>query len=263
VDLDASLMWRYVDGFAVGTSHLETQSPCQDRCACSVVSSADGGQVLVAVVSDGAGSAPRSEEGAALVCERLATAAGEAVRASSDLDALSDELVRSWFLDVRETLRARAREAGNDVRDYAATALLAIASDHQALCAQLGDGGIVVRRAQDEPFELAVWPGGGEYANETFFVTDDGAPERIELRRYDRVVDVVAFSDGLQNLALEWSSRSAFGPFFGPLVATVRARADANVRAELLAYLNSEAINRRTDDDKSLAIACRIEAGAA
>jgi hypothetical protein len=248
VDLDASLMWRYVDGFAVGTSHLETQSPCQDRCACSVVSSADGGQVLVAVVSDGAGSAPRSEEGAALVCERLATAAGEAVRASSDLDALSDELVRSWFLDVR---------------DYAATALLAIASDHQALCAQLGDGGIVVRRAQDEPFELAVWPGGGEYANETFFVTDDGAPERIELRRYDRVVDVVAFSDGLQNLALEWSSRSAFGPFFGPLVATVRARADANVRAELLAYLNSEAINRRTDDDKSLAIACRIEAGAA
>ena len=259
------MTWRFVDGFAAGTSHLETQSSCQDRCACVVVTSDDGGEVLVAVVSDGAGSAPRSEEGATFVCQELTAAAGAAVRASSDLDALSDETVRSWFLAVREALRARARAAGVDVRDYAATALLAVASDHQALCAQLGDGGIVVRRAPGEPFELAVWPGGGEYANETFFVTDDGAPERIELRRYDRVVDVVAFSDGLQHLALEWSSRTAFAPFFGPLVATVRARDDAGdaVRAELLAYLNSEAVNRRTDDDKSLAIACRIEAGAA
>ena len=259
------MSWRFVDGFAAGTSHLQTHSPCQDRCACAVVPSADGAQVLVAVVSDGAGSAPRSEEGATLVCERLLESAAEAVRASSDLDALADETVRSWFLDIRERLRGKAREAGGDVRDYAATALLAVASDHQALCAQLGDGGIVFRRSASEPFELAVWPGGGEYANETFFVTDDGAPERIELRRYDRVVDVVAFSDGLQHLALEHASRSAYAPFFGPLVETVRSRAGAHdaVRAELLAYLNSDAINRRTDDDKSLAIACRIEAGAA
>jgi hypothetical protein len=265
VDFDADVSWRYVDGFAPGTSHLQTQAPCQDRCACAVVRSRDGAEVFVAVVSDGAGSAVRSEDGAALVCESLVGAASAAVRECSDLDALADESVRSWFLEVRERLRSRARDDGAELRDYAATALLAIASDHQALCAQLGDGGIVVRREPGEPFEVAIWPEGGEYANETFFVTDDVAPERIVLRRYDRIVDVVAFSDGLQNLALERASRSAYAPFFGPLVATVRGRADGgdDFRRELVAYLNSEAVNRRTDDDKSLAIACRIEAAPA
>ena len=39
----------------------------------------------------------------------------------------------------------------------------------------IGDGGIVMRRAPDEPFEVATWPEAGEYVNQTFFVTDDDA----------------------------------------------------------------------------------------
>jgi hypothetical protein len=260
VDFDAGVTWRYVDGFATGTSHLETQTPCQDRCACAVFASADGGEVFVTVVSDGAGSAAFSERGAQTVCDDLLEQVAAAVRESSDLDALSDEMVRSWFLGVRERLRLMARETGSEIREFAATALLVVASERQTICAQIGDGGIVLRRGPGEPFEIAVWPEGGEYANQTFFVTDDAAPERIELRRFDEVADVVAFSDGLQNLALQQSSKSAFEPFFGPLIQTVRTR-DSEFdafRGELVAYLNSEAVNRRTDDDKSLAVGCRL-----
>ncbi len=243
------MTWRYVDGFATGTSHLETQTPCQDRCACAVFASADGGE-----------SAAFSERGAQTVCDDLLEQVAAAVRESSDLDALSDEMVRSWFLGVRERLRLMARETGSEIREFAATALLVVASERQTICAQIGDGGIVLRRGPGEPFEIAVWPEGGEYANQTFFVTDDAAPERIELRRFDEVADVVAFSDGLQNLALQQSSKSAFEPFFGPLIQTVRTR-DSEFdafRGELVAYLNSEAVNRRTDDDKSLAVGCRL-----
>jgi hypothetical protein len=252
--------WRYVDGCAVGTSHLETQTPCQDRCACTVVDSRDGGEVFVSVLSDGAGSAARAEAGAEIVCSKLIGLVGEALFETSDLDGVTDELVRSWFLEVREAIRLQAREDDAQIRDYAATALLAIASDHQALCAQIGDGGIVLRRAPDDPFEVAIWPDGGEYANETFFVTDDAAPERIAIRRYDYVHDLVAFTDGLQYLALEHATKSAFGPFFEPLVKTVRDLAGSNgaARTSLLAFLNSETINRRTNDDKSLAVGCRM-----
>ncbi|MGP6155954.1 MAG: PP2C family serine/threonine-protein phosphatase [Vulcanimicrobiaceae bacterium] len=254
------MTWRYVDGCAVGTSHLETQTPCQDRCVCAVVESRDGGEAFVTVLSDGAGSASRCEAGAETVCAKLVELVLDALTEKSDLDELTDELVRSWFLEVREAIRLLAREDGAEIRDYAATALLAVASDHQALCAQIGDGGIVLRRAPGAPFEVAIWPDGGEYANETFFVTDDAAPERISIRRFDYVHDLVAFTDGLQYLALEHATKSAFGPFFEPLVKTVRDLAGSNgtARESLLAFLNSDPINRRTNDDKSLAVGCRM-----
>jgi hypothetical protein len=252
--------WRFVDGFAAGTAHLQSSIPCQDRCAGVVVTSDDGGEVFIGVVSDGAGSAARAEAGAQAVCDGLLGLVRSAVAKSSDLDEIEDEHVRSWFLEVRETLRAAALQSGEALREFAATALVAVASDHQTLCAQIGDGAIVVRAAAEAPFDVALWPVAGEYVNHTYFLTDDNAGERIGIRRFDGVRDVVAFSDGLQRLALEVSSRSAFAPFFGPLVNAVREgeHDGGALRADLLAYLASGAINARTNDDKALVIGCRI-----
>lgn len=254
------MSWRCVDAFAIGISHRDTDVPCQDRCTSAVVPSSDGGDVFVTVVSDGAGSAAHSERGAQVVCDTLAGMVSAAVRASSDLDRIGDELIRSWFLSAREALREESRELGVEIREFAATALLAVASDHQTVCARIGDGGIVVRRTLADAFEVALWPDGGEYANQTYFITDDAAAERIAIARFDEVSDVVAFSDGLQYLALEHATRTAFGPFFAPLVAAVRGARDTNgkLHTQLVEYLNSAAINERTDDDKSLVVGCRI-----
>jgi hypothetical protein len=255
--------WRYVDSVAVGSSHRMTALPCQDRCAGAIVATRDGGDALVCVISDGAGSALRAEDGAQLVCDTLLALASAAVRECGDLDELDDERVRGWFLDVRDRLQIVASDAGIDLREFAATSLLAIATARHTLCAQIGDGAIVLRGPEDAAaFEVAVWPAGGEYANQTFFVTDERAQDHLELRRFGGVRDLVALSDGLQSLALEQGTRSAFSPFFEPLVRTVR-EADGRgptLRDALAAYLDSDAINQRTDDDKSLAIACRISA---
>jgi hypothetical protein len=118
----------------------------------------------------------------------------------------------------------------------------------------------VLRRTPEAAFEVALWPQSGEYANQTYFITDDAAAERIAIARFDDVSDVVAFSDGLQYLALEHATRTAFPPFFLPLVAAVRGARDSNgkLHAELVDYLNSPAINERTDDDKSLVVGCRM-----
>jgi len=258
------MSWRFVSAIAVGTSHVRSDTPCQDRCAGSVLACPDGAQVFVCVVSDGAGSAAFAERGATLVCDRLPVLVGDALAASSDLDAVSDDDVRTWFLRLRDELRAHAGDSDADLRDFSATALLAIASDHQTLCASVGDGAVVVREAAGGPFEVALWPEGGEYANQTYFLTDDTVAERVAIRRFDGVADVIAFSDGLQQLALERSSRTAFEPFFGPLVRTVRespASPDELARS-LAAYLDSEAVNRRTDDDKALVVGCRTAAAA-
>ena len=52
--------WRFAHASVVGSSHLRNGTPCQDASACEYVAEA-GGAALVAVVSDGAGSAPYSQ----------------------------------------------------------------------------------------------------------------------------------------------------------------------------------------------------------
>jgi hypothetical protein len=53
-------IWETAHASAVGAGHLKTGTPCQDSSVVEI--SADGAWVVV-VVSDGAGSAKRSEEG--------------------------------------------------------------------------------------------------------------------------------------------------------------------------------------------------------
>ncbi len=107
---------------------------------------------------------------------------------------------------------------------------------------------------------MALWPENGEYANQTFFVTDGDADQRVGIARFAGVDDVAVFSDGIARLALDHAGRAAFVPFFEPLTHTVRSAPDggAQLAAQLAAYLASDAINARTDDDKALAIATRL-----
>src|SRR5258708_32385476 len=72
--------WRYAYASVAGTSHEKNGSPCQDAGSCRVVETIGGGPVLLAVASDGAGSARRSEEGARLAVELFLDDFGAACR---------------------------------------------------------------------------------------------------------------------------------------------------------------------------------------
>ena len=52
--------WRTAHASVIGTSHTATGAPCQDAGDCEVLAAADGSEILVAAVADGAGSAKRS-----------------------------------------------------------------------------------------------------------------------------------------------------------------------------------------------------------
>jgi hypothetical protein len=101
----------------------------------------------------------------------------------------------------------------------------------------------------------------GEYANSTRFVIDDDAAERLVVRRWDAPVQrAAAFSDGIQNLALDLASGQPHAPLFDHLFAvTERAAAgrEEDLHGALVRFLNSPDVNERTDDDKTLALAVR------
>lgn len=250
-------MWQIIGARAVGTSHTASGAPCQDREAFRVVDDADGGEVAIAVVCDGAGSARFSDAGAELVSEAFRGLAA-AFASNEGVSNLTKAHVAQWLEDVRSRIVARAQAEAASARDYACTLVSVIATADQTVCAQVGDGAVVVN--ERDGWRVPLWPENGEYANQTFFVSQEDARDHLQFARFGPVSDFVVFSDGLQRLALDEALRAPHTAFFGPLVATVRsAEAVDATRDALEDFLRSERVNGKTDDDKSIVIGCRVE----
>lgn len=258
--------WRYAFASVIGTSHVRSGSPCQDASAGEVVSPA-GASVFLGVVSDGAGSAPLSQIGARTACRVWRDASEAALATGSGVAALDRGFALATLERFQHTLARIARRAGRPLRDFACTLLFAALDEEHAAFAQVGDGAIVVARAEnggapaEARYEWVFWPQHGEYVNQTRFATETDAAERLAFESLAVPIDELAlFSDGLETLVLDTRRKLAHGRFFEPMFQAVRraqpGRSEALCRS-LERFLASRAVEGRTDDDKSLILASR------
>ncbi len=209
---------------------------------------------MIAVCADGAGSAANAGSGSQIVCSAFTAAAREAIAQPPERAAWDRGMIEPCIAAVRAALEIEAKQANIEMRELASTLLAVIASPTRALCAQIGDGGIVI--ATNGQCELAFWPQNGEYANTTNFVTDDEALAELEVREFTGANALALFSDGLECVAIDFAGRKAFAPFFQPLFQALRTAQDpATLQQELQSFLDSPRINDRTDDDKTLILA--------
>ncbi|MCX6024435.1 MAG: PP2C family serine/threonine-protein phosphatase [Chloroflexi bacterium] len=257
--------WRYALASAVGTSHTTSGTPCQDASVCEVLYIDSGEPILVAVVSDGAGSASHSEIGSRLACATLLEEISALLGSGGRTIDVTSEFAAAWLRGYQQHIQECAEQDGLKPRDFACTVLAAIVGADTAAFIQVGDGAIVIS-THDRPdqYECVFWPQTGEYVNETLFATDPISTESFEFQLIIRSIDEIAIlSDGLQQIALHFASKSAYAPFFGPMLAPVRAGHDGHVAqlsSALELFLNSAEINSRTDDDKTLILATRRNA---
>ena len=257
-------VWRVASAVAIGSDHRKAATVCQDAAVVRRMV-VPGGERLVVVACDGAGSAKHGEVGAQVVSQtasRLLAAAGE--RDLADPEALARRLLNS----VRSAVASRASAMNALVRDLSTTMLAALVDPTRAVFFQVGDGAMVVGRGDE--LSVVFWPAKGQHANETSFVTSDDAASRLEVMVFDdptRSVDEVAvFTDGLERLALDFATQTAFGAFFDPMFGAVRElpvtraevnRAEATLSIELDEFLSSARIDDATGDDKTLVLATR------
>ena len=259
--------WRYVYASVRGTAHLEIQRPCQDFSLARLAKNSSDEPLLLLAVSDGAGSAARSEEGSRLACEEALKLlehrfVGADARPSADLGL---EVVRQ----TRHLLVNRAEELACELRDLACTLSVAVVLPTWAWFLQVGDGAMVVqeRRADELPgdFRVMFWPDNGEYANQTYFVTDVPDAHIHSACVLGAVDRVAVITDGLQTLALGLAERRAHAPFFLPVFGTLEAvgvhgdEARRTLEGPLAQFLDSGPINARTNDDKTLLLASRMD----
>ena len=268
--------WRTAHAAAAGTSHARTGAPCLDAGRCVRVVAADGSEVLIASIADGAGSAAHAATGAERAVAAFYRAFADEARADPELGFLGEARAQAWLAALQAEIAGVAAEHGHACRDYACTFLGAIvgpgaaafvqlgagAMPHATIVGQIGDGAIVVGEPAAPERHWVFWPQHGEFANSTFFVTMAEAASLLQFARWGAVCELVMFSDGLERLILDMRSRTVHAPSVQPILAWVAGLPgppDGRPSEILAAYLNSANVNRRTDDDKALIVATRME----
>jgi hypothetical protein len=252
--------WRIVQASVTGVTHRNSGTECQDACVVQQLFTPDGIPVLTLVAADGAGSATRSREGAERACQILLAECANWLAQATE-DDWQPTVALSWLHLVQASLAQHAADAGLPLREFACTLLGAIVAPDRALFLQIGDGAIVI--GTEDGYQPVFWPQGGEYPNETWFVTDVNAASRLECTTLTESIDEIALlTDGLQSLALHYQSRQAHEPFFRPMFQSLRDYPEAGcleaLTQALEQFLDSPAVNQRTHDDKTLILATRL-----
>ena len=250
--------WKIIGQSVIGTSHLQNGKNCEDAGGCRVVRLANGDDALVCFASDGAGSAAYAGE-----------ASVAAVSAAYDFaEALlldGRELTDAHLVALGEYIYDRLVElaAATDVpkNEFSCTLLGCIITPARSAFVQIGDGAIV-RNDGSGHFTQVWWPYNGEYQNSTAFIIDDPNLALLQYKVIDEpVTEVAIFTDGLQQLALNHVSMAVHQPFFANLFPALRRAENEEhlsiLNSRLADYLSGDAINSRTDDDKTLLLATR------
>jgi len=255
-------MWKYGFASTVGSAHARSSVPGQDFCHALIVNNARGEEVLVAVASDGAGSANQGQIGSKLACDLFVSEVNSYFANGGAMDRFADGFIGTWINKFQQLVTDKSDLDGVKLQDFACTLLAAVVGREHGIYFQIGDGAIVTSlRDEQDKYRCVWWPQQGEYANTTNFLTDTDAAEKIYYElRHNAVDEVALFTDGIQSMVLDYRTKSAHSPFFAPLFAWLRARPGGYSRElsdSLAAYLASEKINARSDDDKTLILATR------
>jgi hypothetical protein len=171
---------------------------------------------------------------------------------SLDESALTEAIARA-----REFVLRSASDFGVPAREFASTLLVAAVTPTQVVVAQLGDGIVVVGTGQDLRLAVSVEQ---ELLNVTDFLVDSDAMEKV-LRwsgPSNDVNSIAVSTDGLVPVLMDQRRNIPHPPMFGMLFSSMHTAEDeTEVTEQLHAFIRSEQVCQRTDDDKTLVLAWR------
>ena len=245
--------WTWAAASRRGTGHIDMGERRQD--AFRVVTVDPG--FLVAVACDGAGSAPYGGLGAALAARTLSVMAEAWVAESRALPP--PEQLELWTVIALQKIEMAAARLGTTANDFATTVVFAVSDGTSTTIAHIGDGAVVARATETNEWVDLSWPESGEYAATTFFLTDLVPRLRISVVAGLAIDRLALLTDGLERLALDFARRMPHTPFFDglfrPIEDSVVSGQDLSLSRRLGSFLSSDAVNARTDDDKTLILA--------
>jgi len=253
-------VWRHIAHSLQGSFHTAKGGSCQDSNRVEVLGAESNG-TLIACVADGAGSAKHSEEGSKLACDSIVQSAISYLESNDSFDEFDEEVALRWCDESRMAIQRDADGRNCKVRELATTLCVAILSQGRSIFFQIGDGAIVLEN--NGIYGVVFWPQSGEYANSTNFLTAENYQQHLEFSTaQDCFSGVALLTDGLERLALLFESETPHPPFFDPLFKALRKTDDLeSLGLELHRFLQSESVESRSDDDKTLILVAKHSQG--
>jgi serine/threonine protein phosphatase PrpC len=256
--------WRIAHASAIGLAHINQNTECQDRFACCTIETAGEGEVLIAVVADGAGSTTDGQVGAQIACEIFIEQVSVFLSGKdASIKSLTADFGRLWISYFQQKIAEISEKDKEALRDYASTFVGAVIGASAAVFYQIGDGAIVFSVSGDaKSYRFAIAPVETEYINVTEFVTDETAGESLRFELIEEAVeDLILFSDGIYAVAVDYQTNQPHEPFLMPMIAPLRNGSAPNgLNEKLENFLASPKINEKTDDDKTIILASRAAA---
>ena len=248
--------FRWARAKNTGPSHHICGLPCQDAVSVRTFADRDGEPWITAALSDGAGSAPHAEEGAAYAVQCFNEFIIDAL---SEFDVKSgaelENILRRGVNLVHETIAGVANNKARTVDTYAATFLGCVSRVGLTGFVQIGDGAIVIGETDD--WQLAVPPYEGMYANTTCFVTDSASHDRLELKISENTPKtILMLSDGLEDLLIGGVKKEVKAPLPNLLSDALETSPKDGLYVALCVslkeLLQSKSVTSRSDDDTSI-----------
>ncbi|WP_296341050.1 PP2C family serine/threonine-protein phosphatase [Reyranella sp.] len=247
--------WKSCAVSVPGFDHVEAGIPCQDA---NRVRHVDADR-FVAVGADGAGSAKYSDLGSTLLCEELSWWLADRLSSEGDLAIadMDEALLRHWVEEGIDLVRAKvideACENGGDLSDYHATVVGVLVDKTGGAFFHIGDGAGLAAQAADLASFVLSPPENGEYANETYFFTQDDWRSRLRFLRFGPECDLIALmSDGVTPFALAKGGQAPFAPFLEPVSKFLDQNEHSVAEAGLLELLQRDGLRKISGDDKTL-----------
>ena len=259
-----TVKWKVAGASVTGFSHQADGTVCQDAHAIATTQTG----WLVGVVSDGAGSARFSDASAQLLSKEVVSHIITHLNKleGSEATKIDENTVKIWIEEAVEGVRKQLGTLSREVAppptldDFHATMLGVVAGAEAGVFFHVGDGAACATSMKDDAtVGIISGPENGEYANETYFVTQDDWRDHLRLTSFDSRYDLVTLmTDGVTPFALAKGQLELFPPFIDPLSKFLEEHNREDGERAIATILSRDTIRSITGDDKTLVWALRI-----
>ncbi len=242
-------MWSVFSASTIGKRNLEQGVAGQDASHCVVTH-----DVLVAIVCDGAGSVPEGRTGSQFIARTLAEQLSVTLQAEGSVRP--EATIQSAIESVRTRLADLAASRQLALHDFSCTLLGCVATPRGGCFFHIGDGFAIQQDAAGG--SVLSRPENGEYADETYFVTDENWRDHLRLTPLPAPEPgcvIGLMSDGTAPFAVNRARDGFFRPFIDPIAAFLREATAPNGNEALRTLLESPRACEISHDDKTLLLA--------